>query len=123
DLQRARERSPGRAGAVRGAGRRRVRAAAHRQGRRASAPRRRGAAPMSTELRAHVRATIGTLALDVAFATTGPLVVVGPNGAGKTSLLEALLGTLRCDHARVALGERVLADHEHGIDVPVEARR
>ncbi|MBI4954997.1 MAG: ABC transporter ATP-binding protein [Myxococcales bacterium] len=75
-------------------------------------------------LYARVTARVGRVALDVELDTApGTLVVVGPNGAGKTSLLRLVLGVLRPDAGRVAVGAAVLLDRAAGIDVPLEHRR
>jgi ABC-type sulfate/molybdate transport systems ATPase subunit len=65
----------------------------------------------------------GALSLDVALSTAAPLALIGPNGAGKSTLLRCVLGVLRPDAGRIALGGRVLFDAAAGIDVPTEARR
>jgi molybdate transport system ATP-binding protein len=78
-------------------------------------------APARLEIR--VEARVGALSLDVALDTgPGTLVVVGPNGAGKTTLLSLVLGALRVDRGRVAVGDAVLLDTDAGIDVPLEQR-
>ena len=51
-----------------------------------------------------------------------PLAVVGPNGSGKTSLLLAILGLLKLDRGRIALGDEVFFDAALAIDRPTEER-
>jgi molybdate transport system ATP-binding protein len=48
--------------------------------------------------------------------------LVGPSGAGKTSVLRAVAGLARPSEGRIAIGERVLFDAAHGVDLPPEER-
>ncbi len=75
-------------------------------------------------IRARVAARVGTRDIDVD-VDSGPgiLVLVGPNGAGKSSFLALLLGALRPERGRIAVGTEVLLDTSAGVDVPVERRR
>ena len=50
------------------------------------------------------------------------LCLVGPGGCGKTTLVRALLGLLRPQAGRIAVGDRVLFDAKHRINVPAEKR-
>ena len=52
-----------------------------------------------------------------------PLLVMGPNGAGKTTLFRLILGILKPQGGRVALGGRALFDSAQGIDLPPEERQ
>jgi molybdate transport system ATP-binding protein len=52
-----------------------------------------------------------------------PLLVMGPNGAGKTTLFKFILGILKPQRGRIALGGRALFDAGKGIDLPPEQRR
>lgn len=75
-------------------------------------------------LTASLRARVGPLAIELAFDTgEGTLVLIGPNGSGKTSVLLLLLGVLRSEQARIAIGETLLHDTPSRIDMPVEQRR
>jgi molybdate transport system ATP-binding protein len=51
-----------------------------------------------------------------------PLALVGPNGSGKTSLLLAILGLLKPERGRIALGDAILFDTERAVDLPTEER-
>ncbi|MCC6527825.1 MAG: ABC transporter ATP-binding protein, partial [Polyangiaceae bacterium] len=78
----------------------------------------------AASLRARVTARVGRMVVDVALDTApGTLVLCGPNGAGKTSLLSLVLGVLRPDEGRVAVGDTVLFDDAARVDVPLEHRR
>jgi molybdate transport system ATP-binding protein len=71
-----------------------------------------------------VQAKIGSLELAVELdGGREPLVLVGPNGAGKTTLLRIVAGAHRPASGRIEVGERLLFDAAHGIDLPPEARR
>jgi molybdate transport system ATP-binding protein len=63
-------------------------------------------------------------ALDVAFtAPAGVTSLFGRSGAGKTTIVNAVAGLLRPDHARVVAGGKVLADSDAGIWLPPHKRR
>ena len=55
-------------------------------------------------------------------AGAGTLALAGPSGAGKTTLLRALAGLVRPARGRIAVGDEVWFDHEHGIDLAPERR-
>ena len=57
----------------------------------------------------------------IAMART--LALFGPSGAGKTTALDLLAGLRRPDEGTIRIGERVLFDHELGIDLPPYERR
>ncbi len=63
--------------------------------------------------------------LDVTFdaAPGETIAIMGPSGAGKTTILGALSGLVPVDAGRVQLGDRVLADREHGVHVAPSKRR
>jgi len=62
--------------------------------------------------------------LDAAFdAPAGVTALFGRSGAGKTTLVDAIAGLIRPDSARIALGDRVLADTARGIHLPPHRRR
>jgi molybdate transport system ATP-binding protein len=70
-----------------------------------------------------VAAELGPFLLQVALEVgTEPLAVIGPNGSGKTSLLLAILGLLKLERGRIALGDEVLVDKDRGIERPTEER-
>src|SRR5271163_383095 len=63
-------------------------------------------------------------ALDVEFALApGITIVFGPSGAGKTTLLDCVAGLTTPDSGKIAVGDRVLLDQAHAIDLPVQSRR
>ncbi len=62
--------------------------------------------------------------LDVSFdAPPGITVLFGQSGSGKTTIINAVAGLLRTDHARVSVGGRVLCDTDAGICMPPARRR
>ena len=74
-------------------------------------------------LSATVEAELGPFLLRVSLEVGAePLALVGPNGSGKTSLLLAILGLLKPERGRIALGNDVLFDRELDIDRPTEER-
>jgi molybdate transport system ATP-binding protein len=68
---------------------------------------------------------LGDLELDVALEVAAGecLALAGPSGAGKSSVLRVVAGLVAPRAGRVACGDRVWLDVEHGIDLPPEARR
>jgi molybdate transport system ATP-binding protein len=70
-----------------------------------------------------VEAALGPFLLQVSLEVGAePLALVGPNGSGKTSLLQAVLGLIKVDRGRIALGDEVLFDRDLAIDHPTEER-
>jgi molybdate transport system ATP-binding protein len=62
-------------------------------------------------------------ALEVEFqAAAGFTILFGPSGAGKTTLLDCVAGLAKPDTGRIAVGDRVLFDDGHRVDVPVAKR-
>ncbi|RZL04635.1 MAG: ATP-binding cassette domain-containing protein, partial [Rubrivivax sp.] len=51
------------------------------------------------------------------------LVLFGPSGVGKTLTIQAIAGLLTPAQGHIRLGERVLLDTAHGINVPARHRR
>ncbi|MEZ5660301.1 MAG: molybdenum ABC transporter ATP-binding protein [Burkholderiaceae bacterium] len=65
-----------------------------------------------------------TFALDVRFdAPAGVTVLFGRSGSGKTSVVHAMAGLLRPQHARIVLDDDVLVDTQRGVWVPPHHRR
>ena len=63
-------------------------------------------------------------ALDVAFdAPPGLTALFGRSGSGKTTIVNAVAGLLRPDHARITTGDRVLTDTATGLHLPPHRRR
>ncbi len=52
----------------------------------------------------------------------GITVLFGPSGAGKSLVLQCVAGLVRPDAGRIAIGDRVLFDHEAGVDLPPQLR-
>jgi len=74
-------------------------------------------------LRVEVRCEFVDYTLDIAFASSrGITALLGPSGAGKTLTLRAIAGLLRPQAGRIALGDRVLFDATHRINVPARDR-
>src|ERR1700744_6469022 len=67
----------------------------------------------------------GEFELDLAFDGAGAPVTAlfGRSGAGKSSVIEMVAGLRRPDRGRIALGDNVLFDSEHRIDLPARRRR
>jgi molybdate transport system ATP-binding protein len=71
-----------------------------------------------------VRLALDRFDLEIAFATTQPVIgIFGPSGAGKSSLLEIVAGLRRGARGRVRLGEAVWLDSGSDLFVPPERRR
>jgi molybdate transport system ATP-binding protein len=71
-----------------------------------------------------VRHRLGDFALDANFASDGGLTALfGRSGSGKTSLINAIAGLIRPDHARIVVGDEVLTDTDRQIFVPRHRRR
>jgi molybdate transport system ATP-binding protein len=71
-----------------------------------------------------IRHRLGEFTLDAQFATGPGLVALfGKSGSGKTSIVNALAGLLRPDHARVALNGVDLVDTQRSVFVPPHKRR
>ena len=59
----------------------------------------------------------------VSFSTTQAVTgVVGPSGSGKTTLLNILAGLVRPQEGCVRLGDRLLLDTRHAVNLPPERR-
>jgi molybdate transport system ATP-binding protein len=66
----------------------------------------------------------GNFQVDAAFQTrnTGITALFGPSGAGKTSVINMVAGLIRPDRGRIVVGDRVLLDFDHDINLPPEKR-
>jgi molybdate transport system ATP-binding protein len=53
---------------------------------------------------------------------SGITALFGPSGAGKTTILDAIAGLRTPSRGTIAIGERVLFDSSHGIDLPPHRR-
>jgi molybdate transport system ATP-binding protein len=75
-------------------------------------------------LEVRVRHHLGAFALDANFASDGGLTALfGRSGSGKTSLVNAIAGLVRPDHARIVVGDEILTDTDRRIFVPRHRRR
>jgi molybdate transport system ATP-binding protein len=74
---------------------------------------------LALDISVALRALRVGIALDVGRET---VALVGPSGAGKTTVLRAVAGLVRPDRGRIAFGQDVWLDTEHGVDRPPEAR-
>ncbi len=62
--------------------------------------------------------------LDIAFeAPPGLTALFGASGTGKTSVVNAVAGLMRPDHARIQVGTRLLCDTGAGLFLPPHKRR
>src|SRR5947208_15764491 len=67
---------------------------------------------------------LGDFRLDAAFDSGGGLTALfGRSGAGKTSLINAIAGLLRPEHARIVLDGEALTDTERRGYLPARQRR
>jgi molybdate transport system ATP-binding protein len=66
----------------------------------------------------------GAFALRASFQSDGKLTALfGPSGSGKTTIVNAVSGLVRPDHARIVVQDRVLVDTKTNIVVPKHRRR
>ena len=66
----------------------------------------------------------GRFDLDVEFeAAPGFTILFGASGSGKTTTLKSISGIVRPDAGRISVGDTVLYDSEHDIDLPIRHRR
>ena len=71
-----------------------------------------------------LRHALPDLALDIAFeAPAGVTALFGPSGGGKTTVLNAVAGLIRPDHARIAVNGDVLCDTTTGAWLPPHRRQ
>lgn len=71
-----------------------------------------------------IRHQLESFDLDVAFdAPAGITVLFGQSGSGKTTIVNAVAGLLRPDHARISAAGRVLCDTGAGVWLPPHRRR
>lgn len=66
----------------------------------------------------------GRFDLDVEFESApGFTILFGASGSGKTTTLKSISGIVRPDAGRISVGDTVLYDSEHDIDLPIRHRR
>jgi molybdate transport system ATP-binding protein len=71
-----------------------------------------------------VEKKLGAFAIAMRFETgAGVTALFGPSGSGKTTLVNMIAGLVAPDRGRIILGQAVLFDSEHRIDVPAHRRR
>lgn len=79
---------------------------------------------LSTQFRKRLESQSQAFNLEVEFlAAPGFTIIFGPSGAGKTTLLDCVAGLTTPEAGRITIGDRVLFDSAHRIDVPVAKRR
>jgi molybdate transport system ATP-binding protein len=75
-------------------------------------------------LRATLTRTVSatfTLTIDIE-VPAGITILFGPSGSGKSTVLRCIAGLARADAGRITLGDRVLFDAAHGIDLRPQQR-
>jgi molybdate transport system ATP-binding protein len=71
-----------------------------------------------------VQKVLGDFVLDARFKSEAAVTALfGPSGAGKTSIVNAIAGLLAPEHGRIAVGDAILFDADHGTDIPAHKRR
>jgi molybdate transport system ATP-binding protein len=81
-------------------------------------------ARLSGQIRKRLAGPGQEFVLDVEFqAAAGFTILFGASGAGKTTLLDCVAGLTKPDAGRIAIGERVVFDAGHQIDVSTAKRR
>jgi molybdate transport system ATP-binding protein len=76
------------------------------------------------QLEVRIRHRLGTLELDIDFATNAAWTILfGSSGSGKSTVLRAIAGVLRPDSGRIVLGDTVVFDSTQGIFIPSHQRR
>jgi len=76
------------------------------------------------EFRKTQSAPLQGFVLDVAFeAPSGFTILFGASGAGKTTVLDCIAGLTTPDSGRISIGNRLLFDASHNINVAVSQRR
>jgi molybdate transport system ATP-binding protein len=72
-----------------------------------------------------IRKKLASFTLDVAFTapSSGVTALFGASGSGKTSIVQSIAGGLTPDAGRIAIGDVVFFDRDHGIDLPIHLRR
>ena len=71
-----------------------------------------------------LRHDFGGFRIDAAFeAPAGVTALFGRSGAGKSTVIQAVAGLIRPDHALIRLNDRVLADTAAGKSLPAHHRR
>ena len=79
---------------------------------------------LTTQFRKRLTAQVGEFTLEIEFhAGSGFTILFGPSGAGKTTLLDCVAGLTTPDAGRITIGDRVLFDSAHRVDIPVAKRR
>ncbi|MDG4719819.1 MULTISPECIES: molybdenum ABC transporter ATP-binding protein [Thalassospira] len=73
----------------------------------------------------NIQHKIGNLALDVEFHILEPGITAlfGPSGSGKTSLINIIAGLEHPNRGHIQIGDHVVFDHTHRINLPARRRR
>ncbi|PLX35982.1 MAG: molybdenum ABC transporter ATP-binding protein [Hyphomicrobiales bacterium] len=71
-----------------------------------------------------VQGQVGSFALDASFSSgSGVTALFGRSGSGKSTIVGMIAGLVRPVSGRIVVGDRVLFDSAHGIDIAARHRR
>lgn len=80
--------------------------------------------PASPHLKVQFQHRLGTLELDVNFASSAPWTILfGASGSGKSTVLRAIAGVVNPNSGRIVIDNTVVFDSRSGICLPPHKRR
>jgi len=80
--------------------------------------------PLTAQFRKRLASKSQDFVLEVDFhSASGFTILFGPSGAGKTTLLDCIAGLTRPDSGQITIGDRVLFDSVHSINLSAAKRR